>query len=134
MILKRSTCFTLTFTLVAIRMATGQMTPIQTVEAAFDAFTHSDWRTLVSLVHPDALAAFRADQLGSAVGYTTIRLDPRMQHRNIGFTPSDFVTADAIQRVKAFRLEEFPGAPMVGELAALSPSDFFVRWCEAAFR
>ncbi len=130
----RSLHLTVAFSLVAIRMATGQMTPTQTVQAGFDALARSDWQTLASLIHPDALTAFRTDQLGSTVGYALLRTDPQMRNRNVSITPADFVSPDAIQRSKDLPVAEFPGAPTIGELAALSLSDFFVRWCEAAFR
>jgi len=134
MTVKRSLCLSVAFTLVAMRMATGQMTPTQTVQTGFDAFARSDWRTLASLIHPEALTAFRTDQLGSAVGYVLLRTDAQMRNRNISIRPADFVSPDAIERSKDLPVAEFPGAPTIGELAALSLSDFFVRWCEAAFR
>ena len=115
-------------------MASTQATPAQVVRAAFQAFARGDWNTLATLVHPDALAAFRTDQLGSAVGWTLVRRDPKTRHRNIAISPSEFVTPDAIDKARTLRLAEFPGEPTIGELAALSPPDFFVRWCEAAFR
>ena len=133
-IVLRSTPFTLAFTLLATRMTLAQMTPSQTVQAAFDAFRRSDWPTLASLIHPDALTAFRTHQLGSAVGYTLLRSDPQIRNRNISITPADFVSVEAIQKAKGLPVAEFPGAPTIGALAGLSPRDFFVRWCEAAFR
>lgn len=113
-------------------MTSGQSTPSQSVQSAFSAFSDGDWRTFASLVHPDALAAFRTSQLGSTVGYTLVKRDPTMRNRNIAITPSEFISADAIQRAKDFRIAEFSGNPTIGELAALSPNDFLVRWCVAA--
>ena len=133
MIPARSISFGLALMGSIAQMATGQMSPTQTVQAALDAFGRSDWRALASLVHPDALTGFRTDQLGSAVGYSLLRSDPQMRRRNISIRPADFVSADAIQRAKDIRVVEFPGNPTVGELAGLSVGDFFVRWCEAAF-
>jgi hypothetical protein len=130
----RSLSIALVVTLSLTPMASSQTTPAQVVHAAFQAFSGSDWQTFASLVHPDALAAFRTAQLGSAVGWTLVRRDPKTRHRNIAITPSDYVTPDAIDMVKDLRLAEFPGEPTIGELAALSPRDFLVRWCEAAFR
>jgi hypothetical protein len=134
MISSRSLQLVLAVTLSRTPMVSGQTTPTQVVQAAFQAFSRGDWQTLGAMVHPDALAAFRTDQLGSAVGWTLVRRDPKTRHRNIAITPSDFVTPDAIEKAKGLRLAEFPGEPTIGELAALSPRDFFVRWCEAAFR
>ena len=117
MIPARSISFGLALMGCIAKMATGQMSPTQTVQAALDAFGRSDWRALASLVHPDALTGFRTDQLGSAVGYSLLRSDPQMRHRNISIRPADFVSADAIQRAKDIRIVEFPGKPTVGELA-----------------
>ena len=115
-------------------MATAQVSPTQTVQAAFEAYRRSDWPKLASLVHPDALTAFRTAQLGSAVGYSLAQRDPQMRGRNVGISPADFVSDDAIKKVEGIRVAEFPGKPTIGELARLSPSDFFVRWCQAAFQ
>ena len=112
-------------------MASSQ-TPTQAVQAAFDAYRRSDWAALASLVHPDALTAFRTAQLGSAVGYSLARNDPQMRGRNIGITPADFVSDDAIKKAEGIRVAEFPGKPTIGELARLSPKEFFARWCQAA--
>src|SRR5205809_681 len=57
-----------------------------------------------------------------------------MRHRNVSIRPADFVSSDAIQRAKDLPVAEFPGATTIGELAGLSFTDFFVRWCEAAVR
>ncbi len=113
-------------------MATSQISPTQTVQAAFDAYGRSDWSALGSLVHPDALTAFRTAQLGSAVGFSLAQNDPQMRGRNIGISPSDFVSEDAIKKAEGIRVAKFPGKPTIGELARLSPKEFFVRWCQAA--
>jgi len=102
------------------------------VQAAFDAYGRSDWSALGSLVHPDALTAFRTAQLGSAVGFSLAQNDPQMRGRNIGISPADFVSADAIKKAEGIRVAKFPGNPTIGELARLSPKEFFVRWCQAA--
>ena len=112
-------------------MASSQ-TPTQAVQAAFDAYRRSDWPALASLVHPDALTAFRIAQLGSAVGFSLARSDPQMRGRNIGITPADFVGDDAIKKAEGIQVAEFPGKPTIGELARLSPREFFARWCQAA--
>lgn len=108
------------------------MSPTQTVQAAFDAYRDGDWSRLGSLVHPDALTAFRTAQLGSAVGYSLARNDSQTRGRNISITPRDFVTEAAIKQAEGIRVEQFPGKPTIGELARLSPKQFFVRWCAAA--
>jgi len=113
-------------------MASSQISPTQAVQAAFDAYGRSDWLALGSLVHPDALKAFRTAQLGSAVGFSLAQNDPQMRGRNIGISPADFVSEDAIKKTEGIRLAEFPGKPTIGELARLAPKEFFVRWCQAA--
>ena len=112
--------------------------PAQVTAAAFDAFTHGDWKVLAALVHPTMLAQFKREEMdfiiewaqekqsGSPVpvGGIQIMIHPRDE---------DTLTAANIASVAAMRVPVFRDSATIGQLAATTPEQFFVLWCEAVY-
>ncbi len=105
--------------------------PAQTLQSAFEAFGRRDWQSFADFADPKALDSLRQDKLG-----LTILMAEQVkagQDPSGGYNPRDVIIADHLARVGTQRVPGFPSNPTVAELAALSPRDFFVRWCEAAY-
>ena len=109
----------------------AQLSPIQTVQAAFGAATLRDWRGLADLVHPDALGSLRQESLGLMILMTEER--QAGQQASGGYNPGEVVIEEHLGRVGHESASQFTHNPTLAELAALSPADFFVRWCEAVY-
>ena len=110
----------------------AQQGPTSTVQIAFSALEQHDWPTLATLVHPDALATLRQHSLAQIIVLAELAKAGKPT-ANFGYNPGDIVIADHLPQVGDQRVPEFPTSPSINELAALSPADFFVRWCQAVY-
>jgi len=110
--------------------------PTETVQAAFGAFERRDWQALASLVHPDRLASFQSEQVAYLIAWTGSK-EARAQATREGaafmMSYDDSLSSDAMATVADVKVEAFSHGATIGELARLSPSAFFTRWCEAAY-
>ncbi len=116
----------------------GQPGPAETVRKAFAAFQSRDWRGLATFVDSERLAAFQREELGYLVAWFNSKT-ARAQATREGISVfmlsyEDSLPPEAmVAQVAAEKVSIFSGAPTLGELAHLSPVDFFVRWCQAVY-
>ena len=107
------------------------ISPTQTVEAMFDALARRDWSALATLVHLSALDALRQQNLGLIILVTEER---RAGKVGGGYNPQDVVIADHLPQIGNERVPGFLNNPTIAELASLSSTELFVRWCAAVYR
>ena len=104
--------------------------------AAFDAVEQGNWKALAALVHPNTLTEFRERQLQFVVMWVNTRAD-RLQATKEGVQmfmwSMDTLTDEMIKTVADVPLPVFADSVTVGQLAAMSPADFFVKYCEAVY-
>jgi hypothetical protein len=108
-----------------------RLEPTEVLQNAFAALARRDWQSLADFIDPRALDSLRQESLG-----LTILMAEQVQagkDPSGGYNPRDVVIADHLAKVGTLRVPGFPNNPTVTELVALSPRDFFVRWCEAAY-
>lgn len=103
--------------------------PTEVVRAAVAAADRGEWRQVASLISPDALKRIQETQL--AMFATLPLLDvPGPIGGSLVAMPSSPLSAQALKT----RVRSMPGAPTLGELGAMTPDDFYVRWQEACPR
>jgi hypothetical protein len=106
--------------------------PEATVTAAFAAFERGAWRELADLMGAQSLAMFRDMHLSMAV---MLEQKPFEGGDSVGGslaaiqTGPEWLTLHGNTRIRAL-----PGAPKLSDLAALSPTEFFIAWQEASRR
>lgn len=120
--------------LVAPSMSSLQSTPAEAVVAAFERVREHDWEGLARLVHPDRLEEFRSDELGMLLQWARRRDELAAGVRaGKGYGMNrDTLTPQAIAAVANVPVTTFRKAPTFGQLAALTPEQFFVEWCTAS--
>ena len=104
--------------------------PTQVVESAFVALARHDWSLLAALIDPAALDSLRQESLGLIILVTEER---KAGKEGGGYNPGDVLIADHLPQVGTERLSYFPGRPTIAQLASLSSSEFFIRWCAAVY-
>ena len=106
------------------------MTPTEVVTQAFDALRRRDWPAFLAMVHPDDVGEKRQDALGMLILVAERRRAG--QETGGGFNPQDVDITAHLGSVGATSAHYFHAT--IAELAALSSSEFFLRWCDAAYR
>jgi len=112
-------------------------TPVQVVEAAFAAFKKHDWETLSGLVHPAVLRSFQQEQLSFFVSWGQSReARARAKSEGVGvimYSYEDSLPAEVLAQAADIEIPLFSRHPRIGDLARLSPQEFFQEWCRAAY-
>jgi hypothetical protein len=111
--------------------------PLEVVNIAFSAFERGDWTALAATVHPDRLASFQREVLAYLVAWTSSR-DAAAQAAHKGMAGfflmyDDSLPPESVAEVADVKIPAFPDEPTIGELARLSPSQFFAGWCQATY-
>lgn len=108
----------------------AQSGPSQVAESAFDALSHRDWPSLAALIDPAALDTLRQMSLGLVILFTEER---KAGKEGGGYNPQDVRIPDHLPTLGAEHVSSFHGNPTIAQLASLSSSEFFIRWCEAVY-
>jgi hypothetical protein len=112
-------------------------TPREVVESAFVAFETQNWAALSALVHPTVLRSFQHSQISYFAASIQSR-EARAQAKSEGvmafmLSYEDSLSAEAIAQVAELEVPLSPRPRRIGELAKLSPGEFFEEWCRAAY-
>lgn len=113
--------------------------PEQTVRAGFAALKRHDWQSLAATVDPNRLRSFQRAELAYLIAWTHSK-ESRAQAARQGINifilsyDDDSLSPETIAQVANVKIPIIPNSPTIGELAQLTPSDFFARWCEGAYR
>jgi hypothetical protein len=107
--------------------------PTEVVATAFSALESEDWSRLAELTHPDALAEYRSHQIAFLLAWAEY-LSKDESVRGGGFGSSGEIKPELLARFADQELDWVPEHPTIGELAALSPKNFFARWMRAGYR
>jgi len=112
-------------------------TPVQVVESAFSAFNRHDWEALSGLVHTAVLRSFQQEQLSFFAAWGQSReARARAKSEGLGFimySYEDSLPAEVLAQVADIEIPLFSWHPRIGDLARLSPQEFFKEWCRAAY-
>ena len=109
----------------------AQVGPTDVLRLAFAALQRRDWPALAGHIDSLALESLRQESIGMLILTTEQRLAG--EEVGGGYNPYDVVISDHLPRIGSERALGFPGEPTIAQLASLSPSEFFVRWCEAVY-
>jgi hypothetical protein len=118
--------------------AIAQPGPAETARTAFVAFERRDWQGLTALVDSERLAAFQREELAYLVPWFNSK-EARARAARKGasvfmLSYEDSLPPEAmVAEVPDMKVQVFPNAPTLRELAQLSPAGFFARWCEAVY-
>lgn len=112
-------------------------TPREVVESAFVAFEAQNWAALSNLVHPAVLRSFQQGQISYFVASIRSR-EARAEAKSEGvmafmLSYEDSLSPEAIAEVAELEVPLVPHPRRIGELARLSPAEFFQEWCRAAY-
>jgi hypothetical protein len=116
---------------------TASPTPVEVVESAFAAFNGHDRDALSALVHPEVLRSFQQEQLSYFVVWIESR-EARAQTKREGMTAfmlsyEESLSPEAIAQVAELEVPLLPQSRRIGDLARLTPAEFFEVWCRAAY-
>ena len=105
-------------------------TPAEIVTAAFSALRRQDWRSAARFIAPESLVTIQEFKIASMLAMQELPpLDTTGgQGSLVAITTHDSDSVDPHTRIRMM-----PGSPTIGELRALSPADFFVRWQKACY-
>jgi hypothetical protein len=111
--------------------------PVQVAESAFAAFKSQNWSALAELVHPAVLRSFQQEQLSFLAVWGRSRETqagiPRESAQVIMYSYEDSLRPETLAQVANIEIPIFAEHRRIGELAVLSPADFFQAWCRAAY-
>lgn len=112
-------------------------TPVQVVDSAFAAFNRHDWEALSALVHPAVLRSFQQEQLAFLAAWSQSR-EARAGAKREGvqvimYSYEDSLPPEVLAQVADIEIPVFSRHPRIGDLAGLSPQEFFQEWCRAAY-
>ncbi len=112
--------------------------PAQVTAAAFDALMRADWKALATLVHPNMLAHFKREEMDFIIAWAQDKQSGSPAaaggiHLMIHPAGEDTLTEPDIGSVAGIRVPVFRDSATVGQLAATTPEQFFVLWCEALY-
>lgn len=100
--------------------------PAEIVRSALTAADRGEWRRVASMIEPDALRRIQQRQVGMFAAMPLLDAPGPGGGALISF--GDQPTPEMART----RVNSLPGAPTVGELGAISPDEFYVRWQEGA--
>lgn len=115
------------------RHADAVPSPIVVVDSAFDALGRNDWPRFAMLVDSRRLADFQIRAIQQLVAMLSFQ---KMRSANdSGPFMSGGVMLGGADLAKAGNkhVDIMRGRPTIDELRRLSPTEFFLRWCEVAY-
>ena len=115
------------------RHADAVPSPIVVVDSAFDALTRNDWPRFTMLVDSRRLAEFQRRSLQQLFAMLEFR-KLRSANDSQPFMSGGVMLGDAdLEKAGNERIDIMQGRPTIAELRQLSPTAFFMRWCEAVY-
>ena len=112
-------------------------TPLQVVVAAFAAAKRQDWDSVAQVTDPSVVAEYQREQIALLVArHVPGQLKARAGSRTLEAITDEGGLAEnaSFNAVKDVQVPIFEESLTIGHLAALSPQEFFLRWCDASHR